>query len=229
MPKDIIVESVWAKGFYAWVKDNAKIPIIITEGAKKASCLIEDGYVVLGLPGIWMGRRQPKDDYGNKTEQPYLIPQLEYFAQTDREFGFAFDNDKKASTRINVEKAIAAAGDLLIEAGCQASVITWDKESEKGLDDLVVAHGFERFERAFKDRIPLAEYKLNQYLARQDKAYQQNKAFTSGQTIEQQYVGVDLSQPNTAYFVKSGLGTGKTHRLIQQLQTEKDRGLIFAG
>ena len=42
--------------FWSWVAKHPKIPIILTEGEKKAACLLSLGFVAIALPGIWMGR-----------------------------------------------------------------------------------------------------------------------------------------------------------------------------
>lgn len=57
MPEDItITEEGEALGFWPWVVENLEIPIILTEGEKKAGCLLTLGFVAIGLPGIWNGR-----------------------------------------------------------------------------------------------------------------------------------------------------------------------------
>ena len=35
---------------------HPEIPILLTEGEKKAACLLSLGFVAIALPGIWMGR-----------------------------------------------------------------------------------------------------------------------------------------------------------------------------
>ena len=53
MPEHIIVTSEGeALGFWAWVMAHPKIPVCLTEGEKKAACLLTLGYVAIALPGI---------------------------------------------------------------------------------------------------------------------------------------------------------------------------------
>ena len=60
LPDDIVVTpSGRALGFWAWVIESPQIPLIVTEGAKKAGAIITAGYVALSLPGIFNGYRQP--------------------------------------------------------------------------------------------------------------------------------------------------------------------------
>ena len=42
--------------FWEWVRQHIEIPIILTEGEKKAACLLSMGFVAIALPGIWNGR-----------------------------------------------------------------------------------------------------------------------------------------------------------------------------
>ncbi len=71
LPKDIVVTPEGrALGFWAWMIENTKIPLIITEGAKKAGAIITANYVAVALPGIYGGYRQPKNDWGQKIGKP---------------------------------------------------------------------------------------------------------------------------------------------------------------
>lgn len=124
LPENIIVTSEGrAFGFWAWVLAHPEIPVLITEGAKKAGVLLTANYVAIALPGIYNGYRQPKDDRGNKIGNPKLIPQLEVFAQQGREIVFCYDHDEKPKTIKNVRTAIAKTGRLFAEKGCKVSVV----------------------------------------------------------------------------------------------------------
>ena len=140
--------------FWSWVVHNPEIPLIITEGAKKAAALISIGYAAIALPGVFNGYRQPKDEFGRKTGLAKLIPQLQAFATPGRKIYFAFDKDTKASTIANVERAIAKTGKLFIKAGVDVRVIRWS-ESVKGVDDLIVRHGAEAFHQAYDKALSL--------------------------------------------------------------------------
>ncbi len=134
--------------FWEWVVNNPEVPLIVTEGAKKAAALISAGYVAIALPGIFNGYRQPKDEFGRNTGLAKLIPQLQVFATPGRKVYFAFDKDSKASTIANVNKAIAKTGKLFTKAGVDVKVIRW-QESAKGVDDLIVGYGAEAFHQAY--------------------------------------------------------------------------------
>ncbi len=155
--------------FWSWVVNNPEVPLIITEGAKKAAALISAGYAAIALPGIFNGYRQPKDEFGRKTGLAKLIPQLQVFATPGRKVYFAFDRDTKASTISNVNCAIAKTGKLFGLAGVDVKVIRWQEEglcgelnsppctprSAKGVDDLIVRHGVEAFHQAYDRALPL--------------------------------------------------------------------------
>ncbi|WP_052055906.1 plasmid replication protein, CyRepA1 family [Myxosarcina sp. GI1] len=151
--------SLVDRGFWKWVKENPEVPIIITEGGKKAASLLTAGYVVVALPGINMGYRTSKDEFGKKFGRPYLIPQLQRLARKNREFTFCFDRDSKPKTVRNVNAAIARTGRLLEKEGCKVSVVTWDFP-DKGVDDLIVNRGVDAFQAAYNARVSLSTFKL---------------------------------------------------------------------
>ncbi|MFM2315386.1 MAG: hypothetical protein RLZZ04_4664, partial [Cyanobacteriota bacterium] len=69
--------------FWSWVKDNPEIPVVLTEGEKKAGSLLSQGYAAISLPGIWGGRA--------KSEAKELHPDLLPLAQSGRTFIILFD------------------------------------------------------------------------------------------------------------------------------------------
>jgi len=160
LPENIVVTPGGrAIGFWAWVIAHPEIPLIITEGAKKAGCLITHEFVSIGLPGIYGGYRQPKDNFGKKCGKPFLIPQLEVFAHPDREIIFCFDNDKKPKTIANVCNAIQTTGRLLRKKGSKVSVISWNTD-DKGVDDLIVAKGIDFFKTLYENRKSLSDFNI---------------------------------------------------------------------
>ncbi|BAZ47254.1 hypothetical protein NIES4102_43000 (plasmid) [Chondrocystis sp. NIES-4102] len=143
--------------FWSWVVNNPEVPLIITEGAKKAAALISAGYAAIALPGIFNGYRQPKDEFGRHTGLAKLIPQLQVFATPGRKVYFAFDRDTKASTIANVKCAIAKTGKLFVLAGVDVKVIRWP-ETAKGVDDLIVRHGAKAFHQAYSQALSLSTW-----------------------------------------------------------------------
>ncbi|ACB54404.1 hypothetical protein cce_5058 [Crocosphaera subtropica ATCC 51142] len=146
--------------FWQWLIDHPEIPIVITEGAKKAGALLSAGRCAIAFPGIYNGYRQPKDEDGKKTGKAYLIPQLQVLAQPGREFYFGFDSDNKIKTITNVNKAIEKTAFLLEEQGCTCKVIEWSNE-HKGVDDLIVAKGVEAFDQAYQKAKSISLWKVS--------------------------------------------------------------------
>ena len=208
--------------FWSWLVKTPKIPLIITEGAKKAGSLISAGYITVALPGIYNGYRQPKDRWGNRLGSPYLIPQLKLLAQGGREIAFCFDNDTKPTTVKNVRTAIAKTGTLLKLQGAAVSVIHWTG-SEKGVDDLIVSRGNKEFEACYQARSSLSNFKLSALL---DIAKYQPL------TVNQKYLAESLTPPEQVQLIgiKSPKNTGKTEwlaRIVQQLLFEGKPVLII--
>ncbi|MDJ0903916.1 MAG: DUF3854 domain-containing protein [Xenococcus sp. MO_188.B8] len=217
LPERIVVTPQGrALGFWNWVLENPKIPVIITEGAKKAGALLSAGYCAIALPGIYNGYRQPKDDWGHKIGQPKLIPQLEVFAQKGREISFCFDHDQKLKTIRNVRTAIAITGKLFVNKSCQVSVITWD-DPEKGVDDLIAAKGQNYFHDLYKSRIPLSKFNLASLLDL--SKYQPLK-------VNQRYLSDNLVPPEEVQIIglKSPKGSNKTGWLAKVTEKAISQG-----
>lgn len=148
--------------FWNWLEQHPEIPIVLTEGGKKALCLLSLGYVAISLYGINGGYRV-KDDAGNSTE-PYLIPDIARFIHPDRCWVLAFDQDSKLKTRYEVERALAKFGRLLEAAGGEVEIASWQPEQGKGVDDLIVAGGAVAWEFAYTYRRPLLHWQIWQRL-----------------------------------------------------------------
>ncbi|BBD62883.1 hypothetical protein NIES2109_57330 (plasmid) [Nostoc sp. HK-01] len=129
-------------GFWycVWKHD---VPIIVTEGAKKAASLLSQGHAAIGLPGINAG-------YRTKDEQSNPIPvqlreEFAMFATPGRDIKLCFDHDPKPKTIVNVHKALLKTGLLLQRAGANVSVITLPGP-DKGVDDFIVNNGSEKLQ-----------------------------------------------------------------------------------
>ena len=226
--------------FWEWVVNNPEVPLIITEGAKKAACLISAGYPAIALPGIFNGYRQPKDEFGRKIGLAKLIPQLEVFARSRRKIYFAFDKDNKAKTIANVRTAISRTGKLFAKAEAEVKVIRW-QEKAKGVDDLIVRHGAEAFHNAFSQALSLETwlvrtsvgltYKANIRVNRRflgeglEAEGQRNRGVreqgskgAGGQeAIEKEHTSTSIIPHNAKLIgIKSPKGTGKT-RVLEEI------------
>ena len=211
MPQEIVITSEGeALGFWAWVIAHPEIPVVITEGAKKAGALLTAGYVAIALPGIWSGVRQPKDEFGRKTGRSFLIPQLQAFAQRTREIYLAFDQDIKQKTLQSVNKAIATTAKLFDRQGCLVKVVTWYPGLGKGADDLIAAGGVEAFDKAYCTALPSEVWGVVQ-LAR--------LTYPVDLEVNSRYLGNFAPPPGYQLIcLKAPKGTGKTEWLASQIE-----------
>ncbi len=119
--------------FWEWLQQHPQIPIIFTEGEKKAACLLSLGFVAIALPGIWNGRV-------GKKEQEKLHPDLLPMAQAGRKFIILFDYETKPKTRYAVYQATLRTGQAIESASAECEVALLPGP-EKGVDDFVAQRG----------------------------------------------------------------------------------------
>lgn len=151
-----------ASGFWYVVYKHPEIPIYRTEGNKKDAAITSQGRVVISGQGVNAGYRA-KDQFGNKLAQRVLHPQLEVFAQPGREIRFAFDQDSKISTILNVRQELVREAELLKERGCNIYSLIWDHHDGKGADDLIKNHGPLAFEKADRQAVPIEQVMKQHY------------------------------------------------------------------
>ena len=136
--------------FWAWILDHPEIPVIITEGEKKAFAGNSAGYVVISLPGIDSGYKSSSDNDDGSRSQLSLIPDLDALATGGRTIYIAFDRDSNPQTVKRVQKARQKLARLFGEFGCEARSIKWD-EQYKGLDDFLFGAGQVAFDLAISN------------------------------------------------------------------------------
>jgi Domain of unknown function (DUF3854) len=171
--------------FWEWAIEQKQIPLLVTEGAKKGAALLSSGYLAVALPGIWGAYRQDKDEAGNKKGNPYLIEDIKPLIK-DRDVVFVFDQENKPKTRYNVAMAQRKTSELMADAGVQqVSAIRWDlnHHPQKGVDDLMAAHGSEVFDRLFerdRDRVrslPVVSTTINYLITDQAHVWRRGEEF----------------------------------------------------
>lgn len=200
--------------FWANVSANPAIPVFLTEGVKKAGCLISQGYAAIGLPGIHGGYATLTTAIGQETIRQ-LVRDLDCIATPGRTLYIAFDQDPKPTTRQNVRIAIRNLAALLTERGAKVKVITWAGDS-KGIDDLVASEGAQALHSAVDqaESIETWTWKVNQ-----------GQQLTLRPTFHLNTPELKRSQvphlPDRGLLVlASGKGTGKTNLLAELLQGE---------
>ena len=146
-PEDID-ENRLDLGFWLWVAKNPQLPIELTEGAKKAGCLLTQGYISICLTGVWNGKEKQK---------LRAIPTLAPFLTNGRPIHLVFDAD--IVVKYQVQEALKYAGYLAQKQGCIVGVATWElADDNKGVDDLIVNHGLEAFEEVMDNLIPYKQW-----------------------------------------------------------------------
>ena len=200
------------RGFWSWVKRN-NIPIVLTEGCKKAAALLSLGFAAIALPGIWGGYR--KND-----GKPTLIPQLEYFASKERKIYFAFDQDEKRSTRQTNRKAVWHTAKLLKDKGCAVSIIEWEPFF-KGVDDLIVVKGDKHFAACYEKALP-----FDDWMADGLRQLTYKPALRLGSDTPQYLTQCNLIPPPNAKLIclKAPKNSGKTEWLVKICADAQHRG-----
>lgn len=107
---------------------RCNLPIVITEGLKKALSLIAHGLPAIALRGIACWHRKGTLE---------LFPALSCFATHHRKIYIAFDQDEKRRTIRDVKAQAFKLGNVLEQVGCQVRVLKWDRNLGKGIDDAI--------------------------------------------------------------------------------------------
>jgi putative DNA primase/helicase len=156
-----VPESLWAaiacrygveksgRDFWEWVLDHPQIPVIITEGEKKAYSGLCAGYAIVSLPGIDSGYKSSSKNDDGRASQLELIPDLEALASSGRTIYIAFDRDTNPQTVKRVQKARQKLAQLFGKFGCETRSIRWD-EQYKGLDDFFFGAGLSALDKAIE-------------------------------------------------------------------------------
>ena len=137
----------WAWEFWHWVKASRTIPLIYTEGCKKAAAILTCGYVGIGLAGVEMGL------IGGK-----VVATTKYFAESQRAFVWAFDAD--IVVKKEVGEALQRQVNPLLRLGCSIAIAQWDLSEGKGIDDLLVNKGENRIFDVLRDSIAYKHWSM---------------------------------------------------------------------
>lgn len=205
--KSVSLEIAVCGSFWAWVETHPELPIVITEGAKKALAALSQGYITIALYGCKCGRS--KD----------LVP----FLTEGRLITIAFDADSKSSAKKAVKSGIGilrgaiasgSAQNAISSTGAVLSVARWEPKQGKGLDDLIAQSGPAALEAAIASAARYALYKAR------NEAKNPLGQYSPDLRVNVSCLGTAIdpeSIPSKGIVVLySGLGTGKT-KLITKL------------
>ena len=208
--------------FWSWVKNHLEIPVVLTEGEKKAGSLLSMGYATISLPGIW-GGREPKD------ENKRIHHDLEPLARAGRTFIILFDYDFKQSTRKAVYKATLATGEAIEATGAKCKVALLPGP-EKGVDDLITARGDNA--EAHISRIINNAYSLEEYRLLANPEDDELIKYAPESSINIPYLPdsqeIDLNRPGLIG-IKSEMATGKTSLVKNYRQDHPDQRFLILG
>jgi hypothetical protein len=186
------------EAFWPWLIDHPEIPVIITEGGKKALSAISQGVIAIALYGCQCGN-------DGLTIKPALLPYV-----AGRKVTIAFDQDAKGSKgQKDVFKGTnRIARNLICHAKATVAIAQWHGEDGKGIDDLI-ANDPAKFHKALDTAIALDEY--------------QNKSHTDltpwiNQTRDERYLS-DINAPDTSKIIAIGAhkNTGKTEAISRRI------------
>jgi ribonuclease HI len=119
-----------AGAFWRWVAAEPRLPLLITEGAKKAGALLSAGLPAVALPGIWNGA--PRGE---------LLPDLAAVPLQGRACWVLFDWSDSERGRRDVARAARRLGHHLRRAGAAEVLVGTCPGPHKGADDHLAAGG----------------------------------------------------------------------------------------
>lgn len=137
LPAHVLADAMGDAGaFWRWWAMTPALPLVVTEGGKKAAALLSIGVPAVALPGIWNG--SPKDP---DTGRPALLAELAAVPLDDRHVSVLFDHPDAGNKNPDEPKAARRLGYLLRKAGALVLVGIVPGSHGKGADDHLAAGG----------------------------------------------------------------------------------------
>lgn len=126
------------------VLSDPSVPLIITEGEKKAAKADQEGFPCIGLVGVygWQRKRRPRADGELFADRDFrdLIDDLKTVRWRGRTVYIVYDSD--AAENADVQKAAKHLAEALADWGAHVTIAFLPHGPAKvGLDDFLVAHG----------------------------------------------------------------------------------------
>ena len=128
--------------FWRWWATEPRLPLLVTEGAKKAAALLSAGIPAVALPGIDNGAKRtgPKGADGRRTGPKELLADLAAVPLEGRPVWVLFDHTDSRKGRCAVKAAYRSLGRLLAKAGAAAVLVgAVPPGPHKGADDWLAA------------------------------------------------------------------------------------------
>ena len=214
-----------AIGFWRWVKDT-NCPIVITEGEKKACCLISRGYAAIGLPGIRTGYRVT--EYGEEVTKPdgtkyrkaiarELCEVLQFLDTADREITILFDYREGDYSESQEWQAATTTAKLFKNAIAKIAILPGP---DKGVDDFCVAGG--DVAKIIADAQDCRKLEIK-------AQWRRCRNYIPDYIINARYFHTPEPAAGTITDIKSGLATGKTQWLKEIIASNPNGKIIVIG
>jgi len=138
LPPLVVADADGSAGaFWRWWATEPRLPLLVTEGAKKAAALLSAGVPALALSGIWNGCPRP-----TPTDRPALLPELAAVPLQGRRCWVLFDHPSQSKRAPDELKAARRLGRLLAAAGAAEVLVGVVPGTHgKGADDHLAAGG----------------------------------------------------------------------------------------
>lgn len=135
LPAAVQADRTGAAGaFWRWWSAELRLPLVLTEGGKKAGALLSAGLPAVAAPGIWNAAPRNRE-----TGRPELLPELAAVPLKGRACWVLFDWSESTRGRQEVARAGRRLGRLLAAAGAAEVRAGACPGPEKGADDALAA------------------------------------------------------------------------------------------
>jgi putative DNA primase/helicase len=150
-PKGASNRAYFPPGTLAALKDSS-IPLVLTEGEKKAAKADQEGFACIGLVGVYGWQKKRTKDKDDKPQgERELIDDLAAIPWQGRPVFLCFDSD--AATNPNVRRAECHLAEALARKGAIVKVVRLPQGDPRpdgtagkvGLDDFLMARGPDAF------------------------------------------------------------------------------------
>ena len=207
------------KYFYHWARET-DIPLHITEGIKKAGCLIGMGLLAVAVPGITMWS-QKKVGFNEKRR---LNPTLQWLlGKEPRKIVIAFDSDTKTKTKKNTLQQAARLEQAILDHNSQytISLPRWNPEDGKGVDDVWASKGADFLLTTLSQGDSPAEV----WKEFQPEWRRYEWQIDGAKLVDQRYLNVDFG-PSRVVCIKSPTGTGKSKLFMRYLKKHPSEKIL---
>lgn len=220
LPEDTIKDK------WKWVQDHPVIPITITEGWKKAACLMSNGYIAVACFSITTHSQKATE--GENAWFTELKPEIKWLLERGkRTIYIAFDAEdtSKVKSIIANNKQRKTLGKKLQRLGHKVFILDWKHELGKGIDDFAYSQGIEAVEKLYHKALT-----YSRFTARIRATY--TRRLSNAIDINYQYIKAELirlakDNGKSLIAIKAPQKSGKSTAIKEFLKTIKGRVLAI--